>query len=160
MARGHLQHRAADGERRMSTYGPAYDEALDGARIEKQHERIRELMRDGKKRTLGEIAALTGYPESSISAQLRHLRKPKFGSWNVLKERIAESGLWTYWIDGQKESTTRLPSGEEEMSSAEDALSDEEKSLKCGFPCMAAELLDSAMQTRSVIDTKTIEETS
>jgi hypothetical protein len=92
----------------VNTFGPAYNEALDGARIEKQHERIRDLMLDGMRRTLGEIAAATGYPESSISAQLRHLRKAKFGSWNVRKERLG-GGLWTYWLDGQKESTTRSP---------------------------------------------------
>lgn len=94
----------------MSTFGPAYDEAIDGARIEKQHERIRDLMLDGQRRTLSEIAVATGYPESSISAQLRHLRKAKFGSWNVYKERLG-GGLWTYWIDGQKQSTMRVDEG-------------------------------------------------
>lgn len=85
----------------MSTYGPAYDEHLDGARIKRQHETIRDLMLDGVPRTLPELAEKTGYPESSISAQLRHLRKTRFGAWNVMKERIGDSGLWAYWIQGR-----------------------------------------------------------
>lgn len=118
----------------MSTFGPDYDETLDGERIHKQHERIRDLMRDGKRRTLAEIAEATGYPEASISAQLRHLRKERFGSWNVLKERIEESGLWAYWIDGQRQSTTRVDTQPRELT--------DEEALRCGFPRMAAALLE------------------
>jgi len=39
--------------------------------------------------TLRELAAITGYGEASISAQLRHLRKPRFGSF-VLEKRVRE----------------------------------------------------------------------
>ena len=35
--------------------------------------------------TLEELARLTRYPPASISAQLRHLRKPRFGSFAVEK---------------------------------------------------------------------------
>lgn len=77
------------------THGPAYDPRLDKARLQRQHERIRDLMRDGAWRTLGEIAALTRDPESSISAQLRHLRKPRYGSWRVEKQRRSQ-GTWEY----------------------------------------------------------------
>ena len=41
--------------------------------------------------TLGELARKTEFPEASISAQLRHLRKAKHGAWEVLKRRRA----WT-----------------------------------------------------------------
>ena len=57
------------------TYGPAYDPAIDGPRIDKQHERIREYMRRVEWKTLREIESVTGDPQSSISAQLQHLRK-------------------------------------------------------------------------------------
>jgi hypothetical protein len=78
--------------------GPAYAPALDHARLTLQHARIRDLMRDGRWRTLGEIAAATGDKEASISAQLRHLRRPKFGAWVVEKRRRGEGrrGLWEY----------------------------------------------------------------
>jgi hypothetical protein len=35
--------------------------------------------------TLDELAKLTHYPPASISAQLRHLRKPQFGAFVVEK---------------------------------------------------------------------------
>ena len=37
--------------------------------------------------TLGELAKLTHYPPASISAQLRHLRKPEFGGYEVEKRQ-------------------------------------------------------------------------
>ena len=35
--------------------------------------------------TLDELAKLTHYPPASISAQLRHMRKPCFGAYEVVK---------------------------------------------------------------------------
>ena len=82
----------------MSLYGPAFDPALDEARLKDQVLRIYRLMNDSEWRTLGEIATATGDPEASISAQLRHLRKPEFGSFVVDKRRrgLATTGLWEY----------------------------------------------------------------
>jgi hypothetical protein len=37
--------------------------------------------------TLEELAKLTHYPPASISAQLRHLRKPEFGGYGVEKRQ-------------------------------------------------------------------------
>ncbi len=37
--------------------------------------------------TLEELAKLTHYPPASISAQLRHLRKPEFGGYEVEKRQ-------------------------------------------------------------------------
>src|SRR5881398_1149875 len=39
--------------------------------------------------TLDELAKLTHYPPASISAQLRHLRKPEFGGYEVEKRQRA-----------------------------------------------------------------------
>lgn len=36
--------------------------------------------------TLAELGAMTRYPETSISAQLRHLKKPQFGNFEVEKQ--------------------------------------------------------------------------
>jgi len=82
--------------------GPDFDPERDQARLTGQMMDIFRLMKDGRKRTVRQIAAITGHPETSISAQLRHLRKPRFGGYAVQKERVEESGLWRYWIDFEK----------------------------------------------------------
>ena len=41
--------------------------------------------------TLDELAKLTHYPPASISAQLRHLRKPEYGAFVVEKRQRKES---------------------------------------------------------------------
>jgi hypothetical protein len=57
-------------------------------------------MKDGQWRTLEEIAQATGDPQASVSAQLRHLRKNKFGSYIVNKRSRGdrEHGLWEYQV--------------------------------------------------------------
>ena len=78
--------------------GPHYDPAEDDERLTKQHDRIKRVMLDGVWRTLVEIEKLTGDPPASISAQLRHLRKKRFGSWNVeaRSRGSREHGLYEY----------------------------------------------------------------
>ncbi len=43
--------------------------------------------------TLDELAKLTHYPPASISAQLRHLRKPEHGGYVVEKRQRAAGGI-------------------------------------------------------------------
>lgn len=60
-------------------------------------------MADGRWHTLEEISRATGAPAASVSAQLRHLRKPKFGAATVDK-RHEGNGLYRYrvtWPDGR-----------------------------------------------------------
>lgn len=78
--------------------GPVYEHERDNGRLTRQHERVREFMRDGCWRTLDEIATATGDPVASISAQLRHLRKARFGSWVVEKRLRSDrsNGLYEY----------------------------------------------------------------
>ncbi len=79
--------------------GSDYDSKKDQARLSKQHERIRDLMVDGHWRTLDEIAQITLDPAASVSAQLRHLRKERFGAYNVEKRRReGHSGLFEYRV--------------------------------------------------------------
>ena len=68
--------------------------ADDCARLEGQTLRIYRLMIDGTWRTLEEIQRATGDPQASISAQLRHLRKPRFGGNIVDKQR--RGNQWEY----------------------------------------------------------------
>ena len=77
--------------------GPVYDPALDDDRLRRQLGRVFALMLDGRWRSLQEIADVTGDPQTSISAQLRHLRKPRFGGHAVEKKRQAVlGGTWLY----------------------------------------------------------------
>ena len=90
-------------ERRTSTRfnGSDYDGIWDSERLTVQHQRIRTLMLDGEWRTLSAIETLTGDPQASISAQLRHLRKPRFGAFIVQKQIRGDraSGLYEYRVD-------------------------------------------------------------
>lgn len=82
-----------------NTYGPAYDEQIDGERVGGQMADIKHFMLAGGWRTLNEISNATGHPESSISAQLRHLRKEQFGSYDVQKRRRnLAGGTWEYRV--------------------------------------------------------------
>ena len=82
--------------------GPEYRADLDKARLSTQFTTIRDYMvsqaRVGRWLTLGEINAALGYPEASISAQLRHLRKPSCGSYQVDKRRRGNGGNYEYYV--------------------------------------------------------------
>lgn len=82
----------------MGTYGPDFDERLDGERIRTQLDCIREYMLSVGWKSLQEIKSVLRYPESSISAQLRHLRKERFGAYVVEKRRRGLSGTWEYQV--------------------------------------------------------------
>lgn len=75
--------------------GPDYIPQRDGERLTKQYIRIFDLMQDGLWRSLTDIEKITGDPPASISAQLRHMRKPRFGSHKVEK-KYAGNGLYLY----------------------------------------------------------------
>jgi hypothetical protein len=80
--------------------GPNYSKEHDQARLTGQLQRVYGLMKDGRWRTLDEIESTTGDPASSISAQLRHLRKARFGG-HLVEKRIRgdrSRGLWEYRV--------------------------------------------------------------
>src|SRR6266481_1335304 len=78
--------------------------------------------------TLEELAKLTHYPPASISAQLRHLRKPEYGGYAVEKRpRVVDTVLrgedfgtvWEYQLKRairRKLAGARLRSGARELS--------------------------------------------
>lgn len=80
--------------------GPEYDPEFDHKRLTGQLERIYTLMKDGKWRTLSEISMETGDAEASISSQLRHMRKPRFGMHEVNKRSRGDRnvGAWEYQL--------------------------------------------------------------
>jgi hypothetical protein len=80
--------------------GSDYVPEFDDERLKGQIKKIYDLMIDCKWRTLSEIEQLTNYGQASISAQLRHLRKDRFGS-HILNKRIRgirEKGLFEYQL--------------------------------------------------------------
>lgn len=87
-----------------SDYVPKYDDK----RLTGQIERVYNVMKDGAWRTLSEIEQLTGDPQASISAQLRHLRKARFGSHTIDKRPRGERerGLFEYKLTPSAHDTT------------------------------------------------------
>lgn len=81
----------------MRFAGSDYDHARDAARLDGQLLRIWSVMSAGEWKTLEEISALTGDPPASVSAQLRHLRKSRFGSHQVQKIHLGR-GLYRYRV--------------------------------------------------------------
>tara|TARA_R100000808_G_scaffold4752_3_gene15068 strand:+ start:12181 stop:12480 length:300 start_codon:yes stop_codon:yes gene_type:complete len=80
----------------MSFDGVTFDERLDGDRLRKQWERVRDVMLDGRWHTLQEIGQRAGVrSDASVSARIRDLRKARFGGYAVDRERV-EGGLWVY----------------------------------------------------------------
>lgn len=77
--------------------GDDYKPARDDERLSLQYGRIFELMKDGKWRTLAEIEKRTGDPPASISAQLRHMRKPRFGGHTINRQYLG-NGLYQYQL--------------------------------------------------------------
>lgn len=81
--------------------GPDYDPEKDHARLTGQIKRVHDCMIDGHWRTLRALANVTGDPEASVSAQLRHLRKDRFGSFVVNRRRVESgraTGLFEYQL--------------------------------------------------------------
>jgi hypothetical protein len=75
--------------------GETFNQQRDGERLQGQFERVRNLMLDGKWRTLAEIAEEAHCPEASASSRLRDARKPKFGGY-LVERKYVERGLWAY----------------------------------------------------------------
>ena len=75
--------------------GATYVPERDDERLTSQLGRIWNLMRDGQWRTLNQIADTTNDPPASVSSQLRHLRKVRFGAHTVARRYIGR-GLYEY----------------------------------------------------------------
>jgi len=94
----HILEKRLETKTRGMFAGDRYEPLVDEIRLTRQSLRIFRLMVDGEWRTLSEIQLETGDPPASISAQLRHLRKRRFGSHQVDKQRRGDdvSGVWEY----------------------------------------------------------------
>jgi len=85
--------------------GADYDPKLDDARLTKQLGRVFEVMNLSQWLSLAEIEQriflMTGVkdPQASISAQLRHLRKVRFGNYHIQRQRRQSIGTWEYRLN-------------------------------------------------------------
>ena len=75
--------------------GDDIDHARDGERLTGQLLRIWEVIKDGKWYTLTDISIAAKATEASVSAQLRNLRKHRFGGHEIEKEYL-DDGLYRY----------------------------------------------------------------
>jgi hypothetical protein len=82
----------------MKFDGGTYRPEADLPRLRGQVLRVFDLMKDGRWRTLEEIAAPAAASEASVSARLRDLRKPRFGGHEVQRRPrgAREAGLFEY----------------------------------------------------------------
>jgi hypothetical protein len=78
--------------------GPA-DNARDCDRLCGQILRVYDAIYSGRWMTLDEIHQATGDPEASISAQIRHLRKYRFGAHQIDKRRRNDGNQWEYRLN-------------------------------------------------------------
>ena len=76
--------------------GRTYEPAKDRKRLTGQLARVREIMSDGGWYNLSYLAICTRGTEASVSARIRDLRKPKFGSHIIDRRRVGDSGLFQY----------------------------------------------------------------
>ena len=92
--------------------GETYNPALDKERLTRQLDFVREVMLDARWRTLHDISTLTGYPEASVSARIRDLRKTRFGGHEVQRRRRTK-GTFEYRVLAREETDQqRIPWGE------------------------------------------------
>ena len=81
--------------------GSDYDPKYDLIRLTGQIQRVYDAIKDSGWYTLDEIHKATNDPHASISAQLRNLRKERFGS-HVIEKRCKgnrSNGLWEYSME-------------------------------------------------------------
>ena len=76
--------------------GADYQPTLDEQRLTGQLDTIRSIMLDQRWHTVDDIVAKTRFPANSVQAQLRNLRKPRFGGYQVEKRRVTDTGLYEY----------------------------------------------------------------
>lgn len=76
--------------------GATFDPAYDQDRLTRQIGRVYAALESGRWLTVSEIAAITGDRETSISAQLRNLRKVRFGGHEIQRRHRGDRKLAIY----------------------------------------------------------------
>jgi predicted HTH transcriptional regulator len=76
--------------------GETFDAEQDGKRLSRQLDKVLEFLLANEWVTLSSIANHAKCSESSASARLRDLRKPRFGSLVVERKRSEIAGIFLY----------------------------------------------------------------
>jgi hypothetical protein len=90
--------------------GDDYVPERDHIRLAGQMLAIYTVIKGGDWLTLREIADESGAPEASVSAQLRHLRKERFGAHTVERRHRGEpaQGLYEYRFEANPQARIAL----------------------------------------------------
>jgi hypothetical protein len=98
--------------RRTHFDGSTYDPSRDHARLTSQLRRVLEVLWDEKWHTISELAGAAGGMETSVSARIRDLRKPKFGGRCIHARRAGNGhkGLWEYRLERGEETNVETGS--------------------------------------------------
>ncbi len=80
--------------------GETFEPERDRERLGAQYCRVRDLMADGAWRSLSEIRAATDYPEASISARLRDMRRD--GYTVQRRRRTGVGGTFEYRAEAKE----------------------------------------------------------
>ena len=75
--------------------GADYQPERDNVRLGTQLQRVKDVIKDGQWYTVKSISMITGDPETSVSAQVRNLRKKRFGKYIIDCKRL-DNGLYQY----------------------------------------------------------------
>ena len=77
--------------------GDHYDPAIDRERLTGQIKDVYRAMVDGRWHTVEELQDATGHPQASISAQLRNLRKERYGGHDIIgRYRVNTNRIFEY----------------------------------------------------------------
>ena len=82
--------------------GATYDRELDHDRLTGQLKRVRDVMSDGRWRSLSALAQEVACSPASASARLRDLRKEKFGAYKIERKRHTDGRTYVYRMVGGK----------------------------------------------------------
>lgn len=79
--------------------GCTYDPALDGERLGRQLDRVRDMLlgHRGEWFTLAEMRSVAGGSEAGVSARVRELRQSRHGGC-IVQRRRRSRGTWEYCI--------------------------------------------------------------
>lgn len=75
--------------------GKTYEPERDYVRLSGQLKCVYHIIKDGQWWTLRGLAYAAGSSEASVSARLRDLRKPEYGSYRIERRHVA-NGLFEY----------------------------------------------------------------
>ena len=80
-----------------NTFGDHYDKDRDEPRLTNQRELILAYIKQHRDFSVDEVALALSFPENSVSSQIRHLRKEKFGD-HCIPIRHVGGGLYRYYL--------------------------------------------------------------